>query len=68
MLATSDSYELSASERPFDAKRHAAIHFAYWSSYKIISLIEKIKALIIEQFLLVWKLTSDKTSCVSSVL
>lgn len=29
MLATSESYELSASERPFDAKRHAAIHLAY---------------------------------------
>lgn len=33
MLDTSESYELSASERPFDAKRHAAIHLAYWSSW-----------------------------------
>lgn len=29
MLITSVSYELSANERPFDARRQAAIHFAY---------------------------------------
>uniref|UniRef100_A0A2M3ZP70 Putative secreted peptide n=1 Tax=Anopheles braziliensis TaxID=58242 RepID=A0A2M3ZP70_9DIPT len=32
ILATSLSYELSASERPFEANRQAAIHFAYCSS------------------------------------
>lgn len=37
MLDTSESYELSANERPFDAKRHAAIHLAYWSSYNVLN-------------------------------
>lgn len=32
ILITSVSYELSANDRPFDARRQAAIHFAYWSS------------------------------------
>lgn len=35
ILITSVSYELSANDRPFDAKRHAAIHLAYWSSCKL---------------------------------
>lgn len=42
MLDTSESYELSANERPFDAKRQAAIHLAYWSSCEI----ERVWALI----------------------
>lgn len=37
ILITSVSYELSANERPFDARRQAAIHFAYWSSCKALT-------------------------------